>query len=154
MTVPLNINGFGHLSGVCGRTHKVFLPSAVKVKFTAQLGKKLRYWICNLLQYSPNNLLGILKFDQKRLLLRGRGPPPGKFLISKGFSMQSKAYWALAVSPSVYHEIIRKPLNKLMIFFWGGGGLKPQTPPLRSTTGICQTKAPVPTLLCQIYMHQ
>ena len=43
MTVPPSKKGFGHLSGVCGRTHKVFLPSVMKVKFTAQLRERLRY---------------------------------------------------------------------------------------------------------------
>ena len=39
----------------------------------------------------------------------------GGGVISKGFLMQSKAYDT--VSHSVNHQIIRKYLNKVMIFF-------------------------------------
>ena len=36
----LSKKSFDHLSEVCRRTHQVFLPYAVKVKFTAQLRKR------------------------------------------------------------------------------------------------------------------
>ena len=53
-----------------------------------------------------------------------RGLPPGKFFISKGFITQSKVYWA------------RKPLNKVMIFFWGPPN--PQPPWIRHCYCILQ----------------
>ena len=44
------------------------------------------------------SIISNVKFDKKKCFTvkgsRG-GPPPEKFLISKGFLMQSKAYWAL-----------------------------------------------------------
>ena len=53
--------------------------------------------------------------------------------------MQSKAYWALFLTQ--YHQIIRKPLNKVMIFFWGG--LNPPPPPLDPPLQ-CWSKATAP----------
>ena len=55
--------------------------------------------------------------------------PPEKFLIFKGFSLQSKGIMG-TVRPLVYHQPMRKPLNEMIMIFRKGSGDHVLPPPL------------------------
>ena len=80
---------------------------------------------------------GGLKLDKGIFYCKGvGGGRPGDFFYFQRLSPAiAEAYWALFV-PQYYHQFdTRKPLNKMIFFSDGGGGVKhpilPLDPPLR-----------------------